>query len=150
MNLTSSITWMFAGSVFIGIFLNAMNFLADDYQHIYFSSTTLVYSALLMASLMSILEVLMHYSHSGVLNKTALIAFLGFASLCVYLLIEQIGVDDENWLKRMISHHSTALTTSKKIVSKTKNQEVKELATTIIAAQQNEIKIMKRILNNIK
>ena len=47
----------------------------------------------------------------------------------------------------MISHHSTALTTSKKIVSKTKNKEVKDLAKSIIKEQEKEIKIMEKILS---
>ena len=54
---------------------------------------------------------------------------------------------DEQWLKRMISHHSTALTTSDNILNKTKDIEVKELANDIIEIQDDEIEFMKKLIN---
>ena len=55
-------------------------------------------------------------------------------------------VNDREWLKRMISHHSTALTTSHKIVERTENEEVRRLAEEIIDTQEREIKLMKSLL----
>jgi uncharacterized protein (DUF305 family) len=55
-------------------------------------------------------------------------------------------VDDEQWLKRMIGHHSTALTTTHKIKKKTKNDKIKKLAKEIIDAQEQEIQLMKSLL----
>ena len=52
-------------------------------------------------------------------------------------------VSDKEWLKRMISHHSTALTTSHKIKERTKDKKIKRLAEEIIETQEKEIKIMK-------
>ena len=46
----------------------------------------------------------------------------------------------------MISHHSTALTTSHKIKERTKNAELKKLAEDIIDTQEREIAQMKRLL----
>ena len=46
----------------------------------------------------------------------------------------------------MISHHSTALTTTHKIIKKTKNKKIKKLAKDIIDAQEREIKLMKEML----
>ena len=46
----------------------------------------------------------------------------------------------------MISHHSTALTTSHKIYNKTSDEKIKELAKNIIQTQEDEIKIMKSLL----
>jgi len=43
------------------VFLNAMNILANKFDDLYFSAPTLIYSALLMASNMCILEILMYY-----------------------------------------------------------------------------------------
>ena len=40
-------------------------------------------------------------------------------SITIILLREQLLIDDKQWLRRMISHHSTALTTSHKIYNKT-------------------------------
>ena len=46
----------------------------------------------------------------------------------------------------MISHHSTALTTSHKIYNKTNNPKIKKLAKDIIETQEREIKLMKSML----
>ena len=46
----------------------------------------------------------------------------------------------------MISHHSTALTTSNKIVKRTKNKKIKKLANEIIKTQEKEIKLMKSLI----
>ena len=46
----------------------------------------------------------------------------------------------------MISHHSTALTTSHKIYNKTNNTKLKKLAKEIIYTQEKEIKLMKSML----
>ena len=55
-------------------------------------------------------------------------------------------VNDKQWLRRMISHHSTALTTSHKIYNKTDNIQLKELANEIINTQEREIELMKSML----
>ncbi len=55
-------------------------------------------------------------------------------------------VDDNQWLKRMISHHSTALTTSEKIRERSKNKQVIKLADEIIDTQEREIKQMKNLI----
>ena len=62
------------------------------------------------------------------------------------LLRQQFCVNDEQWLKRMISHHSTALTTSHIIYNKTNNPELKKLAKEIIETQEREIALMKSML----
>ena len=46
----------------------------------------------------------------------------------------------------MISHHSTALTTSKIIKNRTKNKKLKKLADEIIVTQEREIPLMKSML----
>lgn len=80
------------------------------------------------------------------------IFFVGLIlSICIstLLLRRQLFVDDRQWLKRMISHHSTALTTSNNIYSKTNNTAVKELAKKIIITQEEEITYMKQILSSL-
>jgi len=64
----------------------------------------------------------------------------------ILLLRQQLLVDDKQWLRRMISHHSTALTTSHKIYNKTNNPELKKLAKEIIDTQEKEIQLMKSML----
>ena len=64
----------------------------------------------------------------------------------ILLLRQQFLVDDKQWLRRMISHHSTALTTSHKIYNKTSNPKLKNLAKEIIDTQEKEIQLMKSML----
>ena len=56
-------------------------------------------------------------------------------------------MDDNQWLKRMISHHSTAITTSKNIYEKSKDEKIKQLAKEIIETQEKEITLMKSIVS---
>ena len=137
---------MFLGSLVIGIYFNGMNVLAYRFNDLYFSSKTLIYSALLMASNMCVLETLMFYSHSGKLSLKFLMLFLTLSIALVVMLRTQFLVGDDDWLKRMISHHSTALTTSHRIQERTDNEEIKKLATEIIETQEREIKLMKGLL----
>ena len=47
----------------------------------------------------------------------------------------------------MISHHSTAITTSKNIYEKSKDEKIKQLAKEIIETQEKEITLMKSIVS---
>jgi len=67
-------------------------------------------------------------------------------SISIPLLRHQLFVDDEQWLRRMISHHSTALTTSHNIYNKSTNPKIKKLAKEIIVTQEKEIQLMKSML----
>lgn len=149
MNLTNSLVWMFVGSILIGVFMNGMNILAYRFSDLYLSKT-LVYSAMLMASNMCILEVFMFYNHSGKFPLNVFLFFMLLSIGSVILLRQQIWIQDKDWLKRMISHHSTALTTSHNIEEKTENKNIKNLARQIIVTQEKEINLMKQYLNRGK
>lgn len=149
MDLKKSLVWMFVGSLVIGLLFNGMNVLAYRLRDLYLS-TTLVLSALLMAFLMCALETLMYYSSKATPERGGLfVLFLVVSLLTALILHKQCSVTDSQWLKRMISHHSTALTTSHQIRNKTKNPRVSRLATDIITTQEREIKEMMDILNKI-
>ena len=146
MNLQKSLLWMFFGSIFIGVFINAMNILANKFDDLYFSAPTLIYSALFMASNMCILEILMYYDMHKEFKLYLFICFVLFSLFCVFLLRQQLGVNDNGYLKRMISHHSTAITTSKEILKKTNSIQVAKIAKDIISTQIKEINLMKNLL----
>ena len=58
-------------------------------------------------------------------------------------------MDEQNWLLRMIPHHSTALTTSNRLIEKEKfkkNSRIYRLAKDIIYNQEREILFMKSML----
>jgi len=132
--------------VIIGIFFNPMNILAYRFNDLYLS-LTLFYGGLLMASNMIWAHEIIKYLNIGKINTIVL--FIGIAmsiSVSILLLREQLLVDDKQWLKRMISHHSTALTTSHKIYNKTKDPNIKKLSKQIIETQEKEIEQMKSML----
>lgn len=92
-----------------------------------------------------------HYLTMGHFNP--IIAGVGvFLSLgTIFLLLRnQFMVDDIQWLKRMISHHSTAITTSENIYNKTTRPEIKRIAKKILDVQKHEIYDMKINIRNIK
>lgn len=132
--------------VIVGILFNPMNILAYRFNDLYLS-TTLFYGGLLMAANMIWAHEIVHYfamSHFNIyVFMTGIILSIGIS---IFLLRKQFLVNDEQWLKRMISHHSTALTTSHKIYKRTRNPKLKKLAKEIIDTQKREIKQMKSML----
>ena len=90
---------------------------------------------------------IVHYFSMGHINLY--LFFFGIILsiiISLALLREQFQVNDREWLKRMISHHSTALTTSNKIYKRTDNEKLKKLAKEIIDTQEKEITLMKSML----
>ena len=137
---------MFIIMVVIGMLFNPMNILAYRFSDLYISQT-LFYGGLLMASNMMWAHEIVHYLSMGHFNmlvfSVGIILSIGVSML---LLRQQLLVDDKQWLRRMISHHSTALTTSHKIYNKTENSQLKRLAKEIIDTQEKEITLMKSML----
>ena len=137
---------MFIIMVIIGVLFNPMNILAYRIDDLYLS-LTLFYGGLLMASNMIWAHEIVHYLYMGHFN--IIIFSIGVTLsiiVSILLLRKQLYVNDEQWLKRMISHHSTALTTSHKIYNKTNNPKLKKLSKEIIDTQEREIKLMKSML----
>ncbi len=131
--------------VIVGILFNPMNMLAYRFNDLYLS-LTLFYGGLLMASNMIWSHELIHYFSMGHFNIKIFIIGIILSGICVLLLRNQFLVSDKEWLKRMISHHSTALTTSHKIKKNTKHKKIKELSNDIIEVQEKEITLMKSLL----
>jgi hypothetical protein len=136
---------MFVTMVVIGMLFNPMNMLAYRVDDFYIS-LTLFYGGLLMASNMIWSHEIVHYLSMGMFDKKSFFIGIVLSIAVVGILRSQLYVSDEQWLKRMISHHSTALTTSYKIQKNTKNEKLKELAQNIIDTQEYEIKLMKSML----
>lgn len=138
---------MFIIMVLVGILFNPMNILAYRLSDL-FLALTLFYGGLLMASNMIWAHEIVHYLHMGHFNVYVFLVGVVLSVLVsIYLLREQAFVNDEQWLRRMISHHSTSLTTSNKIVKRTNNEKIRNLANEIIETQEREIELMKKLLN---
>lgn len=132
--------------VIVGMMFNPMNVLAYKFNHLYLS-LTLFYGGLLMASNMIWSHEIVHYlSHNKLDSNIFIFGILLSLSITFLLLRTQYNVDDNQWLKRMISHHSTALTTSEIIYERTNNKKIKKLAKEIIDTQNREINLMKKLI----
>ena len=104
------------------------------------------YISVLMAILMGFIEVSMFDYHMKTLHVTYYLSlFIGFA-IFLYLYKSQAHINDNEYLKEMIEHHSMALLTSEEILQKTKSERVKKLADNIVSTQAAEIDYMKRLL----
>ena len=136
---------MFIIMVFVGISFNAMNMLVFRFDDLYLS-LTLFYGGLIMASNMIWAHEIIHFIYHGKMNKIIFSIGIILTILTTFIIRSQIFVDDNQWLRRMISHHSTALTTSHKIKNKTQNPKLKQLAEDIIDTQEKEISQMKQLL----
>ena len=137
---------MYVVMVLTGMFFNPMNILAYRMNDLYIS-LTLFYGGLLMASNMIWAHQIVHYLAMGHFNIQLFIFGICLSIfISILLLREQYLVNDEQYLKRMISHHSTALTTSNIINKRTKNNSIKKLTKEIIDTQEKEINLMKSML----
>jgi hypothetical protein len=138
---------LFIVMFFVGLLFNPMNILAYRFSDLYVS-ITLVYSALFMASNMLWSHQIVHYLSMGHFNYWIFMIGVFLSLLFVVLLRTQLFVNDENWLKRMITHHSTAITTTKQLLNKRRdNDNIFRLAKDIITTQEIEILTMKNILS---
>ena len=131
--------------VIVGMSFNPMNMLIFRFDDL-FLSATLFYGGLIMASNMIWAHEIIHFIHHGKMNQLVFIIGIVLTIVTTLIIREQMFVDDDQWLRRMISHHSTALTTSHNIKNKTQNTELKKLAEDIIDTQEREINQMKRLL----
>ncbi|MDA9554624.1 DUF305 domain-containing protein [Pelobium sp.] len=120
-----------------------------DIDHFYVSLTR-IYMALLMVCPMSIIMLLMMgkmYPDKKT-NNAIIIGSIIVFGLVLTALRTQTPVGDEQYMKAMIPHHSSAIMTSQN--ADIKDPEVRKLADDIIKAQKKEIAEMKAILARMK
>ena len=104
---------MFIVMVIIGMAFNPMNMLAYKFDHLYVS-TTLFYGGIMMASNMVWGHQIVHYLQMGHFDLQIFVIGLLLSIFTTKILLrKQLNVDVNQWLRRMIPHHSTALTTTK-------------------------------------
>jgi hypothetical protein len=132
----------------VGILFNPMNILAYSFSDLYLS-LTLIYGGLLMASNMIWSHQIVNYLSMGHFNKTIFLCGICLSFFSAFLLRSQLFVSSDNWLRRMIGHHSTALTTTNQLLKNKKyleNENIFRLAKDIIYTQKSEIETMKNFL----
>lgn len=133
----------------VGITVTPMNMLAYSASDVYLS-LTLIYSGLLMASNMIWSHQIVHYLSMGHFNTMIFAIGVLLSIGCVFLLRNQVFVTSDQWLKRMIGHHSTALTTTTKLLENDDNftydSYLFTLAKNLAYQQEKEILFMKNML----
>ncbi len=84
-------------------------------------------------------------------KKINIAIYAGSAVLFIaalWIVRSQVTVDDTDYMKAMIPHHSIAILTSER--AKISDPRVRELADEIIAAQRREIEEMKQLINDLE
>jgi len=99
-----------------------------------------------MALTMGILEVLMYDIHMQIISISYYLSLFFGLSVFIYLYRNQMYIDDKEYLKEMVEHHSMAILTSEEILQKTTSERVKKLAENIIDVQEKEIEYMKQLI----
>ncbi len=75
------------------------------------------------------------------------IIFIFLAAAFLSLIRLQAGINNTEWTRAMIQHHSRAIFTSKWIKRRTKDPFIEKLAGEIIKSQEKEIREMEEYLN---
>lgn len=126
------------------MFLNAYQF-----DHVMLS-TMRTYMTVLMIAPMAIFMLL--YMWGMYKNKVANVAILVISILLFgttyYMMRNQTGISDIQYMKGMIPHHSSAILTSER--ADLKNPETQLLAKEIIEAQKREIAQMKELISRLE
>ncbi len=120
-----------------------------DLDHIYLS-TTRFYMTFLMVSPMALLMLLLMpkmYSNKKI-NITIIIVSILIFSGSLFGLRNQTLIDDVQYMKAMIPHHSSAILTSEN--ANLQDPKVRELADGIIQAQKKEIAEMKAAIERLE
>ncbi len=128
----------------------AVMFLNVDQPDHIFLSITKFYMSLLMVSPMAILMLVMMqkmYTNKK-WNAIILASSITVFVLALTFLRTQTFIQDRQYMRAMIPHHSSAILTSKN--ADLRDPEVKKLSEDIIQSQEKEIEQMKMILKRME
>ncbi len=130
--------------MYLVMFLNV-----EALSHVYLSLTR-TYMAILMVSPMALLMLMLMPSmyKNKMFNRIIVISSIAVFVLALVFLRNQIPIQDEQYMKAMIPHHSSAIMVSKN--ADLRDLEVKKLSVQIIKSQEEEIKQMKEILKRME
>jgi uncharacterized protein (DUF305 family) len=118
-------------------------------DHVFWSETR-AWMALLMGAVMAVImlgfmrSMYRRTALNGAIVAAAVVVFAG----SLWLVRSQATVDDVDYMKAMIPHHSIAIMTSTR--ARITDPRVRELADEIIEAQQREIGEMKSLIADLE
>ena len=141
-----SIVPMIIISLIAGL-LSTMNVWTYNVNHIRFHLND-VYMALLMTSWMVVLDNIYHYNdyqNNDYQNNAVIVIGIISIITLIYLIKNQVLINDRQFINGMIPHHTMAILMAEKIKNKSKNKKIIDLANNIIKTQNKEIEYMKLI-----
>ena len=114
-----------------------------------FWSETRFWMALLMGATMAVimLSYMMNMYKSRAINLGIFGGAIAVFALSLWLVRSQATVDDVDYMRAMIPHHSIAILTSER--AQISDPRVRKLADEIIAAQEKEIAEMRYLINDL-
>jgi uncharacterized protein (DUF305 family) len=119
------------------------------FEHIFWSETR-AWMALLMGATMAV--IMLGYMMGMYKKKMLNLAIFGGAvivfALALWLVRSQATVDDVEYMKAMIPHHSIAIMTSKR--SQISDARVRKLADEIVESQEREIAEMRYLVSDLE
>lgn len=119
------------------------------FEHVFWSETR-VWMALVMGATMAV--IMLSFMMNMYKKKAVNLAIFGGAivafAFSLWLVRGQATVDDVDYMKAMIPHHSIAIMTSKR--AQISDARVRKLADEIVEAQEREIAEMKYLVANLE
>ena len=114
-------------------------------DHVYWSETR-AWMALLMGAVMAVIMLgfMLNMYKKRAINVATFVGSVVVFALALWLVRSQTTVDDVDYMKAMIPHHSIAILTSTR--AQISDPRVRKLADEIIAAQRKEIAEMKYLV----
>lgn len=117
--------------------------------HVFFSETRF-WMAFVMGAAMTV--IMLGFMLGMYQNKTINLATVGVSALifvgALYLVRSQQSIDDVDYMKAMIPHHSIAIMTSER--AHIRDPRTRQLAKEIIEAQRREIAEMRYLIQQIE
>ena len=144
MKFTHSMIIMFIGNFVIQYFFMSWIMLSDT---TYFTNNIgKAYLATIMGIFMVIIERMMMDHQYNVISINLYMLLFGLLAVFIYLYRYQIAINDKQYVKGMIEHHSMGILTSQEILKKTDDYNISKLAKTILSQQSDELKVMQDLL----
>ena len=118
-------------------------------EHVFWSETR-AWMALVMGATMAaiMLGFMLNMYNKMALNVAIFVGAATLFAVSLWLVRSQATIDDAEYMKAMIPHHSIAIMTSKR--AQISDPRVRKLADEIIEAQEREIAEMRYLINDLE
>ncbi len=120
--------------------LSTMNIMSVRYDDIRIHLND-IYMVFLMTSWMMLFHNLYYFDNKSMFVYISAMSVV----LCIYLIRNQVFINDTQFMKGMIPHHSMAILMAQKIKSKSNDTNILKLAKDIVSAQEKEITFIKSL-----